>query len=149
MGQPDAQEPGACRRALLARLLFLFLLLFLSLLLAGTTALAQERPPHVPTEEQLREKLEGKRSDLDRDYQRESVHSIGQRAQQAASWVRERLSSLHITPARLLLGLGILGIFYTWNKNKKKVQWAVLSTFSLLLVIFGAAALIFGWVHLN
>lgn len=121
----------------------------LALLLAGGAASAEDRPPHVPTEEELRLQRGGAKPDTPQEYQRESVNSFGQRARDAAGWVKERLSGLHITPARLLLGLGVLGILVCWNKNKKKTQWAVLSLASFLLVIAGVVAMVFSWPYMN
>ena len=118
------------------------------LLLLGASN-AQGRPPHVPTEEELRQRLGGAKHDAPREYQRESVHSFGQQTRDAAAWVKERLAGLHVTPARLLLGLGILGILFCWNKNKKLVRWAVLSVFSVLLLIAGVAAMAFDWPYMN
>jgi len=45
--------------------------------------------------------------------------------------------------------LGLLGFLWTWNKNKKKVQWAVIFGFSLLLGGFGGAAMYFQWPAFN
>jgi len=117
--------------------------------LSTLALLAQQPPPHVPTEEELRLARGGAKKDAEREYQQESVHSFGQSARDAAAWVREKLSGLHITPARLLLGLGILGILITWNKNKKKPQWLVVTLFSYLLIIFGCAAMFLDWPYLN
>ena len=109
-----------------------------------------ERPPHVPTEEEVKRKLgENTGEEPGRTYQRDSVEGFGIKATRAATWVKDRLSALHITPSRLMLGLGVLGILIGWNKNKKKMGWAVLAGFSLLLVLFGAAAMIFRWDQLN
>jgi hypothetical protein len=119
------------------------------LLLMGGASSAQGRAPHVPTEEELRQRLGGAKHDAPREYQRESVHGFGQQARDAAAWVKERLAGLHVTPARLLLGLGLLGILVCWNKNKKLVRWAVLSVFSGLLLIAGAAAMVFDWPYMN
>jgi hypothetical protein len=112
-------------------------------------AVSAAQTPHVPTEEQLRQRLGGAKHDADREYQRESVHSFGQSARDAATWVKERLAGLHITPARLMVGLGVLGLLYTSNKNKKKVFWLALLLVSLLLAVFGVAAMIFSWPHMN
>ena len=120
-----------------------------ALLLLGGVASAQERPPHVPSEEELRQRLGGAKHDAPREYQRESVHGFGQQARDAAAWVKERLAGLHVTPARLLLGLGLLGILVCWNKNKKLVRWAVLSVFSGLLLIAGVTAMVFDWPYMN
>ena len=119
------------------------------LLLMGGVSSAQGRAPHVPTEEELRQRLGGAKHDAPREYQRESVHSFGQQARDAAAWVKERLAGLHVTPARLLLGLGLLGILVCWNKNKKLVRWAVLSVFSGLLLAAGVAAMVFNWPYMN
>jgi len=87
--------------------------------------------------------------DSERDYQAVSVESWGIKAKQGIAWIKERLTSINITPSRLLLGLGLLGILYTWNKNKQKVPWAVLSLFSALLVLFGVCAMVFHWPSMN
>jgi hypothetical protein len=105
--------------------------------------------PHVPTEEELKRQLGETREEPDRTYQADSVESFGLKAAQAASWVRARLSAIHITPARFLVGLGVLGLLFTWNKNKKKVEWAVISGVSLVLVLLGAAAMILRWPQMN
>lgn len=116
---------------------------------ACPSALAQPAP-QPPTEEEYnrRRGLTRDESDLG-GYQRDSVESFGSKALRAASWVKESLSGLHITPARLMLGLGILGLLFTWNKNKKKIQWAVIWGFALLLILFGAAAVALGWPYLS
>jgi hypothetical protein len=80
-----------------------------------------------------------------RTYQRDSVEGFGGRALRAATWVKERLSGFHVTPARLLAGLGLLGVLVTWNKNKRKQGWAVLAGISWLLLLGGAAAILTGW----
>jgi hypothetical protein len=106
---------------------------------------------HIPTEEELDRRL-GRRhgeDDSERGYQRDSVESFGQRSHEAATWVQRQLSGIHVTPARFLLGLGLLGVLITWNKNKRKVQWAVLTGFAYLLVILGAAAIFFRWPYMN
>jgi hypothetical protein len=108
-----------------------------------------QRPPHVPTEEELKRKLGERAGEPGREYQRDSVENFGTRALRAATWVKDRLSSLHITPARLMLGLGLLGILVGWNKNKKQTRWAVLAAFSLLLVLGGIAGMVFRWPQLN
>jgi hypothetical protein len=127
------------------------LVLLLGALLTSLTAadVLAQGSPHVPTEEQLRQRQGGAKHDDERDYQRESVNSVGQSAVNAAAWVKQRLSSLYITPARLLAGLGVLGLLFTWNKNKKKMPWAVLTVFSWLLLIFGVCAIFFSWPHMN
>jgi hypothetical protein len=120
----------------------------LVLLALGALALPAlgQRPAHVPTEQELKRKLgQPTGEEPGRGYQRDSVEGVGTRATNAATWVKDRLSALHITPARLMLGLGVLGILIGWNKNKKKMGWAVLAGFSFLLVLFGVAALVFRW----
>lgn len=84
-----------------------------------------------------------------RDYQKSSVQTVQGRARGAATWVREKLGAIHVTPARLALVLGLLGFLWTWNKNKKKVQWAVIFGFSLLLSGLGGAAIYFQWPAFN
>ncbi len=112
-------------------------------------ASGQTRPPHGPTEEELKRQLGQTHEEPDRTYQVDSVQSFGTKAAQAAAWVRARLSGIHITPARLLVGLGVLGLLISWNKNKKKMEWAVISTASLLLLVFGLAAHLFRWPQMN
>jgi hypothetical protein len=120
------------------------------LLLALATTATAQRPPHVPTEQELKRKLgQATGEEPGRGYQRDSVDGFGIKATRAASWVKERLSSLHITPSRLMLGLGVLGILIGWNKNKKKAGWAILAGFSFLLVLFGAAAMLLRWPQFN
>jgi len=126
-------------------------LLALPLLLALlSVAASAQRPPPVPTENELKRKLgHDTGEEPGRTYQRDSVEGFGTKATRAATWVKDRLSALHITPSRLMLGLGILGILIGWNKNKKKTGWAVFAGFSFLLVLFGAAALILRWPQFN
>jgi hypothetical protein len=112
-------------------------------------AVSAAQSPHVPTEEELRRRLGGAKHDADSEYQRESVHSFGQSARDAATWVKERLAGLYITPARLMVGLGVLGLLYTWNKNKKKLVWVVVFVLSVLLAVFGVAAMVFHWPYMN
>ncbi len=105
-----------------------------------------ERAPHVPTEQELKRKLgHDTGEEPGRGYQRDSVESFGTKTTRAATWVKDRLAALHITPSRLMLGLGVLGILIGWNKNKKKMGWAVFAGFSFLLVLFGTASMIFRW----
>ena len=85
------------------------------------------------------------RDEAGRSYQRDSVESFGGRALRAAAWVKDRLSGFHVTPARLLAGLGLLGVLITWNKNKRKRGWAALAAVSWLLLFGGAAAILTGW----
>lgn len=126
----------------------LLLLSILGLWLAATAA--AQRPPHVPTEQELKRKLgQSTGEEPGRGYQRDSVEGFGIKATRAATWVKDRLSSLHITPSRLMLGLGVLGILVGWNKNKRKIGWATLAGFSFLLVLFGAAAMILRWPQFN
>jgi hypothetical protein len=63
----------------------------------------------------------------------------------AATWVKERLSGFRVTPARLLVGVGLLGVLLTWSKNKRRPLWAVLAGLAWLLLVWGAAALLLGW----
>jgi len=116
------------------------------MLLACSAALAD---PHLPTEDQVKRKLGEVKDEPDRTYQRDSVEGFGQKTVSAAGWVKEKLAALHITPARLMVGLGILGILFTWNKNKKKTHWALVSGVSFLLAIFGAAAIFLKWTAFN
>ena len=121
----------------------------IALVMLPLRASGQMRPPHVPSEEELKRQLGETKEEPDRTYQADSVESFGVKAARAAAWVRSRLSAIHITPARLLVGLGVLGLLFTWNKNKKKVEWAVISAVSLVLVVFGAAALVLRWPQMH
>lgn len=121
----------------------LSILLLLALAALALPALGQT---HVPSEQELKRKLgQPTGEEPGRGYQRDSVEGFGTKATRAATWVKDHLSTLHITPPRLMLGLGVLGILIGWNKNKKKVGWAVLAGFSFLLVLLGTAAMIFRW----
>jgi hypothetical protein len=84
-----------------------------------------------------------------REYQAHSAQTFMGRTRSAAQWVKDQLAQLHITPARLALGLGILGVLFTWNRNKRHVRWAVLTVASWLLLVFGGAAMIFRWPYMN
>jgi hypothetical protein len=79
------------------------------------------------------------------DHQRDSVESTRGQALQAAAWVKERLSGFHVTPARLMIGLGLLGVLVSWNRNKRLRHWAVLAGLSWLLLLSGVAAIALGW----
>jgi hypothetical protein len=124
-------------------------LLAAAVLLLAAPSWAQS--PHVPTEKELDRRLSGvkHRADDVREYQAHSTESFMSNVRGAAQWVKTRLASLHITPARLALGLGILGVVFTWSRNKRHVKWAVLTVASWLLVVFGVAAIIFRWPYAN
>lgn len=74
-----------------------------------------------------------------------SVEAGGGGVLRAATWVKERLSGFRVTPARLMVGLGLLGVLLTWSKNKRRPAWAVLAALAWLLLVGGAAALLLGW----
>jgi len=79
------------------------------------------------------------------NHQSDSVESARGGALQAAAWVKERLSGFHVTPARLMIGLGLLGALMSWNKNKRLRRWAILAGLSWLLLLGGLAAIVLGW----
>jgi hypothetical protein len=114
----------------------------------GPLALAQQ-PPHVPTEEQWKKERTGIKSDGDREYQQRGVETVQSWLDRAVRWLKDLLARIHLTPARLALGLGILGSLYTWGKNKRLVRWAVMAGFSYLLAIVGLAAMVFNWAYWN
>ncbi|MCK5800536.1 MAG: hypothetical protein KAI47_25280 [Deltaproteobacteria bacterium] len=89
------------------------------------------------------------RVDDRRQYQDRSVSTVQGRAQKAAGWVKEKLDSIHVTPARLALALGLLGFLWSLGKNKRHVRWALTFAISLLLLGFGGAAMYFQWPAFN
>lgn len=107
--------------------------------------------PHIPTAEEVERQRSGVTADRDdiREYQAHSTQTFMGRLRGAARWVKDKLARLHITPARLAMGLGILGVLYTWGRNKRHVKWAVLTVTSWLLLLFGGAAMIFRWPYMN
>jgi hypothetical protein len=109
----------------------------------------ERRFPHIPTENELKERLHGKQGDSEIDYQKESVRAVGTTFVRGRSWLQQQLAGIHITPTRFILGLGAIGVLYTWNKNKHKVPWAVLSGLSYLLLLLGSAAFYFHWPYMN
>ena len=121
----------------------------LAVLVALVGPVAWAGQPHVPTEKELDRELSGIRADDGRGYQQLSVEEKESWYRGAANWVRELLSSIHITPARLALILGAAGSLYTWGKNKRHARWMVLAAISWLLLIVGAAAMYFHWPHWN
>ena len=121
------------------------LTLCLALLLAPIAPLAQ----HAPTEEELDKDLSGVHTDDPRGYQQRSVEQSQSGLHRALAWIRYQLARIHVTPARLALGLGALGSLYTWGKNKRMVNWAVLAVVSWLLVIVGICAMVFHWPYMN
>ncbi len=125
----------------------LLILMLLPLLLIPFQATAQNSSAHVPTEAELEKSR--RKPDPGRGYQRDSVASFGEKSQSTAQWVKDKLSGIHVTPARFLIGLGLLGILMTWPMNKRKVQWAVISVFSYILALLGAAGLFFRWPYMN
>lgn len=89
------------------------------------------------------------RVDDRRDYQQRSVSTIQGRARRAAGWVKNKLNSIHVTPARLCIALGLLGLLWSWGKNKRHARWAVTFGIALLLLGFGVAAVVFKWPAFN
>jgi hypothetical protein len=114
----------------------------------GPLALAQQ-PPHVPTETELEKERTGIKSDGDREFQQKGVETVQSWLHRAIRWLKNLLARIHLTPARLALGLGILGSLYTWGKNKRLVRWAVMAGISYLLAIVGIAAMAFNWTYWN
>lgn len=121
----------------------------LLLLLLAPPALGQDRPPHVPTDEEADQARTGIRSDEGRGYQQRSVETVQSWLHEALGWMRDLLRRLHLTPARLCLGLGVVGAIWTAGKNKRKVRWAVTAGLSYLLAVVGLAAMVFNWPHFN
>jgi hypothetical protein len=89
------------------------------------------------------------RVDQRRDYQQRSVGTVQGRARRAAGWVKNKLNSIHVTPARLCIALGLLGLLWSWGKNKRHARWAVTFGIALLLLGFGVAAIVFKWPAFN
>lgn len=115
------------------------LLSALLLMLAGDYALADWR----------HEKEKPYRVDDRRDYQQRSVRTVQGEANSIVDEVKRFMAKMHITPARLALGLGLLGLFLTRNRNKRHVHWAVITGLCWLLIIFAAAAMFFDWPAFN
>ena len=124
----ESLDPGADNRPM--RLLPLIAVFGLLLVSAGSEATAQERPYRV---------------DQRRDYQQRSVSTIQGRARNAAQWVKDKLNSVHVTPARLAIALGLLFLLWSWGKNKRHPRWAITFALGLLLLGFGGAAMVFRW----
>ena len=102
--------------------------------------------PAIPTEEELREqdRLEAggpPRTDR-RDHQKRSVGEFAGKVDRASGWVKDRLSGFMVTPGRVGLGLGLVGLLWAWGKNRRVTRWAVLFYCSMLLSL-GSAAVIF------
>ena len=126
----------------------------LSLVAAGCLAVAVAAPvlaqsPHTPTEEELSRRLSGIHHDAERQYQARSADTLRSKARRAANWVRAKLSRVYVTPARLALGLGILGVLYGRGKNRRKIRWMIVLLASGGLAVFGLAAMIFDWPYVN
>ncbi|MCC6750185.1 MAG: hypothetical protein IT371_21135 [Deltaproteobacteria bacterium] len=116
-------------------------LLLGGLALSASAALAQ-RAPHVPTEEELVERNRPKEDETTaRRTQARAVEGTQDKARGAAEWVREHLSGLKVTPARLAAGLGLLGAIYTWPKNKRVHHWLILAALSYVLLAVGLLAI--------
>ncbi|MBW2733054.1 MAG: hypothetical protein JRH20_11740 [Deltaproteobacteria bacterium] len=84
-----------------------------------------------------------------RDYQQQSVGRVQQEANSMVDEVKAFLARIHVTPARLALGLGLLGIFWTLNRNKRHIHWAMITALSWCLLAFGVAAMFFDWPAFN
>jgi hypothetical protein len=117
----------------------------LALALAILAAAPAAGQPQVPTEEELDRRLRGEPKEERPDYQRRSVQRFGRDSQRGFSWVKHQLRSLDITPPKVLIVLGLLGVLFTWNKNKRKRSWMLLAGLSYLLVLAGAAGMYYGW----
>ena len=59
-----------------------------------------------------------------------------------ADWVKNKLSGFHVTPQRLAIALGLVGILYTRNKNKSKRGWLLISVVSWLLALGGLGSML-------
>lgn len=99
----------------------------------------------VPTEEELDRKLQGQPEEVRPSYQRRSVRRFGDRSQRGFSWVKQQLRSLNITPPKVMIVLGLLGVLLTWRKNKRKSNWMLLAGLSYALILAGAAGMYYGW----
>lgn len=107
-------------------------------LLGPSPAVAQ----NLPTEAELERRLKGPPPD-EREYQRRSTISFNGKTDGAASWVKDKLSGFHVTPARLCLALGLIGFLYTRNKNKKvSTGWLVIYVASILLLLGGGIGML-------
>lgn len=105
------------------------------LALAWSPPAAAQKPP---TAEELDRRLKGPPPD-ERHYQKRSARSFDERTGRAADWVKNKLSGFHVTPARLCLALGIVGLLFSRNKNHKKHRgWLVIYIGSWLAVLAGA-----------
>ena len=89
------------------------------------------------------------KQDEGRGYQQNSVRTVQQDAQSGVGWIRSKLAPLYVTPARLALGLGLLALLITFNRNKRHLHWALLNAIGWLLLLFGAAAMYFDWQTFN
>jgi hypothetical protein len=83
------------------------------------------------------------------NHQGQSVEAFNHQSQGFVEGVRAALATAHVTPAKFILGLGVLGLLFTWNKNKRKVEWAVIAAVAASLAAIGAAALYYRWPAFN
>lgn len=110
----------------------------------------QYHDPHVPSEAELKKEESGVHSENTvEEYQQRSVQEAQSWVRRVLAWMSDFLRGLHLTPAKLALGLGVLGIIISAGKNKRLVRWAVLSIISLLLTIVGICAMIFDWPYMT
>ena len=113
--------------------------------LPTAAAWAQTRDPYTPSEEALKRKLSGVHHDRGSGHQARAVETVSGKAREGAQWVRDKLAKLYITPARLMIGLGVLGVLFCWNRNKRKLTWLVLTLGSWLMLGVGVAAIALDW----
>jgi len=113
-------------------------------LVMHTTVAVGSEYPHTPTEAELLEKLSPSPDDSGRNYQADSVKHAKASYRAAVDWLKRTLAAIPHKQAWLLAGLGLLGVASTWNKNKRKQQWLVLTILSYALLIAGAAAIVWG-----
>ncbi len=119
------------------------------LLALQLSALGSALAQHTPTEQELNERLTGVQADPIRGYQQRSVEHSQSWTRDTLAWFRGLLSRIHLTPARVALGLGVIGTLYTAGKNKRLVKWAVMAVISWLLAIVGICAMIFNWPYMT
>jgi len=64
--------------------------------------------------------------------------SIAERVSATSGWVKDGLTGFAVTPGRLALALGLLGLLLGWRRKNRKVLMgsAVLCVASLAAVIF-------------
>jgi len=82
-------------------------------------------------------------------YQGESVKNFGRGSQGLWATAKQYAADLDITPARALVGLGVVGAVFTLSKNKRLFHWGVVAAISYALIALGALAMVKGWPSMN